>query len=185
MGKRILRALLVATLLTKLVLATPSDLTCEGFHEQKLEDCRYILASDLNYEEKSNLLSILESESYEKKLVKVPETRIGLSIETNQRAYNVGDVIEVEIFPKDITASVTYGDSTKFVKSKTTFIAKEEYNRVVATYKGEEDDQVITILGTQRLLLAWNIFVFFMFNYFTYSVLTKSSLVGKWLSAVS
>ena len=52
MEKRILLwILLVATILMKTVLATPSaPLTCEAFSEQKLEDCNYILASDLSNE---------------------------------------------------------------------------------------------------------------------------------------
>jgi len=179
--------LLVATLLIKIALAIPlvSSLTCEGFTEQKLEDCQYILASDLAEDEKTDLLTLLASESYEEEIVKAPISNVGLKIETDQRAYNVGETIEVHIFPKDIVVSVTYGDTTKFVKDKTSFTAKEEYNRITAKYKEENDDKVVTITGTQRLLLAWNIFVFFMFNYFTYSVLTKSSWVAKWLSAVS
>ena len=182
-----LKILLVATLLIRIALAIPSvsSLTCEGFTEQKLEDCHYILDSSFSKEEKTNLLDILASESYEEEIVKAPISNVGLKIETDQRAYNVGETIEVTIFPKDIVVSITYGDITKFVKNKTSFTAKEEYNRIIAKYGGENDDKVVTIIGTQRLLLAWNIFVFFMFNYFTYSVLTKSSWVAKWLSAVS
>ncbi|MBI2449612.1 hypothetical protein HYV49_04925 [Candidatus Pacearchaeota archaeon] len=126
-----LRIWAVVTLI-RIVLALPFaagehelELNCDNVLKEKLDDCKYILNSDFNEEEKQDLIDILNSQSY--------------SYEYNWEA--------VEEIPQSET-------------------------------KTQEIDN-------DTILFAWDVAVLIFFNYFVYSVLTKSSFFEKWLNVVS
>jgi len=100
-------------------------LSCDSFTKEKLEDCEYILDSDLSDETKEDLLEILEEDSY---------------------SYDKSKLLEFE----------------------------EIENSKIDLRK----------LDNSRIILAWNITLFALINYFAFSVLTKSSFSIKWLNAV-
>jgi len=184
----LLRLLLVMTFVLKIVLATTlvSSLSCEDFKGQKLEDCNYILDSDLSDNEKEELIYILEKQSYD--IPEIPQNQdislVGLRITTDKQSYKIDETINVEIFPKDTLVAITYGDITKFVKDKIFFKATEA-NRILAKYQGEKYERVITIIKIDRFIFAWKVFLLCLINYFVFSFLTKSRWVKKWLNVDS
>ncbi len=183
----LLRLLLVMTFVFKIILATTlvSSLSCEDFKGQKLEDCNYILASDINNSEKEDLIKLLRTQNYEEvQFFQNQDTFVGLRLTTDKRSYKIDETIKVEIFPKDILVAITYGDITKFAKDKTSFKATES-NRILAEYQGEKYERVITIIKIDRFLLAWKVFLLCLINYFVFSFLNKSEWVKKWLNVDS
>ena len=185
MKKEFLQALLVATFLVKVVLAIPfvSGIECDQFSRQKLEDCKYILKSDFSDIEKEELLNILDEQSYDNEIIQQKSNEhIGLVIRTDKQTYKIDETIEVDIFPKNILVSVTYGDITKFAKDKTSFKAKADTNRIIVEYQNERYERIFTLINQDKIILAWKIILLFLINYSVFSFLTKSSEVSKWLN---
>ena len=56
----------------------------------------------------------------------------------------------------------------------------EEEWSIIVEYQGEGYSGTINEIETERLILAWKIFLFGAFNYFVFSVLTKSSFASRW-----
>ncbi len=191
--KTALRVLIVATVLFKAFALLPLasaelNVTCENysFTEQKQDDCNYILDSnELTDDEKLDLLNSIDQGSYAYEINPIqPVQTSGLNIQTDYLAYKLGDTIKIELFPKDVLIRVTYGDTTKFVKDETTFTALDGIASIKADYQGETFIRDINVRD-DPIFLAWRILIFAFFNYFTFSSLTKSSFIAKWLTAVS
>ena len=130
MQKKIWLRIWVVVTLIRIVFALPlvageheiEKLSCNNILGEKLNDCKYILDSNFNEEEKRELLDVLNSQSY--------------SYENNWQPVEEIPQSEIEIHKID----------------------------------------------NDTLRLAWNIIVLIFFNYFVFSVLTKSSFFAKWLN---
>ena len=163
--------------------ASDSFLTCEDFEKDKREDCEFVVGEKLNEDDEQAILSALLEDEDESKWETPEFNDIGLRTLTNKRTYKVGDTIEVEIFPKNIFVSLTYGSETINVRDKASFVADYSYNKIKAQYGNEGYTRIINVVETDRLILAGKIFFVGLFNYFMFS-LTKSAFIVKWLGAV-
>ncbi len=94
-------------------------------------------------------------------------------IKTDKLKYNRGEEINVNIFPKNISVKISYGDQSKIAKESTKFTAQSYENRIVAEYNGVTSEKIIYIKNKERLMIIWNIIIFIFLNYFLYILLGR------------
>ena len=75
------------------------------------------------------------------------------------------------------------GEKTELLDALNTQSYNYEYNWQSAEEIPQSKIEIHEI-DNETLLLAWDIIVLIFFNYFVFSVLTKSSFFAKWLNAV-
>jgi len=176
-------AILLLAQLVPLVTASHYE-DCEDFSEEKQEDCEYIIDLDLDEEYEQEFLDLLLDNSDNEYEWETPEfNEIGLRLLTDKFTYKAGDTIKVEIFPKNTIVTLDYAGKTTQGVNAADLIAYSQYNKVKVRYGEETYEKLISVVETNRLILAWRIFIFGLFNYFALS-LTKYSVIIKWLRAV-
>jgi len=96
-------------------------------------------------------------------------------IKTNKLKYDKGEEIKVNIFPRDVSVQISYGDEVKTAKGSVKFIADYYENRIIAEYNGLRAEKIVYIINHERLWIIWSLIVFTFLNYFLYAVLKKLS----------
>jgi hypothetical protein len=148
-----------------------------------------LVAKDYNQEIISNLFSgnnlltvknakncKLEAFDFFSVLEKDCETNyedLNLSIKTDKFKYIFGDKINIKIYPNNLPVNLTYGDSSKISTGKSSFVAKQYENRIVAEYNGIIYEKIIHVVDNSKLLLLWKLLIFVLLNYFIYKLLKK------------
>jgi len=100
-------------------------------------------------------------------------SKINLTIKTNQTFYELGNKINVTILPKDIYVNLTYANISYFVKNEVLLNTNQEYNKITAFYNGESTQKIIFIYDNSRILLVWKLTLFFLALVLIYKILNK------------
>lgn len=92
-------------------------------------------------------------------------------IKTDRLKYGFNEKIKVDIYPKNVTALLKYGNEEKEATGSATFNAKFFQNKITAYYKGHSSEKVIFISNKERFLIVWNLIIFAILNYLFYKVI--------------
>ena len=98
---------------------------------------------------------------------------IDFHIKTDKLNYNPDEIINLEIYPSNVTAKIAYGDEFKEAVNTTTFIAKPLKNKITAYYRHLQAESIIYIADKDRFALLYNLSVFGLLNYFLYELARK------------
>ena len=98
---------------------------------------------------------------------------INFFIKTDKLKYDSDEQIKVKIFPTNISAKIDYGEVSKIANEKTTFLAKEGENRIIAGYNGIVTEKIIYITNKSRIVLLRNLLIFGILNLIFYIILKK------------
>jgi len=100
------------------------------------------------------------------------QTNENFYIKTDKLRYKPDEIIQVNIYPDNILALVTYGNETKQAINTTTFKAKPLQNKITAEYKTQISEKIIFI-SNNKIKILWNLFILGCLNYFLYVILRK------------
>ena len=98
---------------------------------------------------------------------------ISFFIKTDKLKYDLGEEIQVNVFPNNISVKLSYGKNSKIAKKVTTFIAERYENRIIAEYNGLVAEKIIYITNKKRLMILWNLVVFALLNFIFYILFKK------------
>jgi len=94
-------------------------------------------------------------------------------IKTNKLTYYPEDLIDIQIYPKDILVNLSYGNQSKLVKSSANFKADLAFNKITANYKNLHAEKVIFVKDKGKLNTIFNFSLFGFLNYAFYIALRK------------
>jgi hypothetical protein len=100
-------------------------------------------------------------------------SKINLSIQTNQTYYNLGDKINVSILPKNVYVNLSYANKTYYVKNNILLEANQNYNKIFAYYNEEYSQKIIYVYDSSRFSLIWKIFLTCIALVFIYKLIKK------------
>lgn len=100
-------------------------------------------------------------------------SRINLSIKTDQLYYHIGDKVNVSIYPKEIYVNLTYANKSYSVKNSVFLEAEKEYNKIYANYNGEYSQKIIYVYDNSRILFIWKFFLVCVILILVYKIIKK------------
>lgn len=103
---------------------------------------------------------------------KINQTNENFYIKTDKLKYKPDETINVNIYPKNISVLVTYGNETKQAINSITFKAEPLHNKIIAEYKTQKSEKIIFI-SDNKIKVLWNLFVLVFLNCFLYFILKK------------
>jgi len=105
-----------------------------------------------------------------------------ISIKTDKRSYFVNETINVTLVPDDLIFNLTYGNISILVQDEVSFLANPSYNRISASYQEETAESLISVTKKDKLVLASQIILFYLFNHLLFSYFTRSEWLLRWLN---
>ena len=105
-----------------------------------------------------------------------------ISLKTDKMHYFVNDTIFVNIEPKNLLVNVTYGNTSIITQDSTSFIATSLYNTVTANYHEETVESLFSVTKKDRLVLASQIFLFYLINHVLVAFMTRTPWISRWLT---
>jgi len=100
-------------------------------------------------------------------------SKINLTIKTNQTYYVSGSKINVTILPEDLYVNLTYANVSYFARKSILLDTKQKYNKITAIYNGESTQKIIFIYDNSRILLVWKLTLFYLVLFLIYKILNK------------
>jgi len=85
------------------------------------------------------------------------DTKVNLSIQTNQTFYKLKNKILVNVHPNNIYVNLTYGNFSTLARSSITLDSKLEFNKIRAEYNGETAEKIIYVYDTSRFILIYRL----------------------------
>jgi len=92
----------------------------------------------------------------------------GFYIDTNKLNYDMGETIFVDIYPKDSWVRIEYAKDSFYAKGKAELIAKEDYNRITASYEDDITNRVINVIDSKTKGFAIELFSICFVGYILY-----------------
>ena len=105
-----------------------------------------------------------------------------ISIKTDKRSYFVNETINVTLIPDNLIFNLTYGNTYILAQGNFSLLANPIYNRIVASYQEETAESLISVTKKDKLVLASQIIIFYLFNHLLFSYLTRSEWLLRWLN---
>jgi hypothetical protein len=100
-------------------------------------------------------------------------TKINLSIQTNQTYYKKGDKINVSILPKNVYVNLSYANQTYYVKNNILLNTDTDYNKIFAYYNEEYSQKIIYVYDGSRFSLIWKLFITCIALFLIYKLIKK------------
>jgi len=98
---------------------------------------------------------------------------LNLKINTNKLSYNNGEVIQINVEPKDETVKLIYGNQVIEAVNNAQFISNVNYNKIIAEYNNKKYEKVIYVNDKDN----WNVIVrlplFSLFAFLVYDYSKK------------
>lgn len=102
----------------------------------------------------------------------INQTNENFYIKTDKLKYKPNETIQVNIYPNNILALITYNNETKKAVNSTNFKAELLKNKITAKYKTQTSEKIIFI-SDNKIKTLWNFFMLGFLNYFLYVILKK------------
>ena len=94
-------------------------------------------------------------------------------ITTNKLTYSPNETINIQIFPKNITVLLKYGNYTKEANGTSSFIANISENKISADYNGLYAQKIIFVSNGNRILFLSRLTFLAILIFMIYSYLSK------------
>jgi hypothetical protein len=95
------------------------------------------------------------------------------NISADKFYYSDNQTIKIDIFPKNISLNITYGDQNKYAIGNTVLVAQYPSNKITAYYEDKKYEKLIFVYDKSKILLLWESFLFFLLVYLFYKILNK------------
>ena len=105
-----------------------------------------------------------------------------ISIKTDKRSYFVNEIINVTLIPDNLIFNLTYGNTSILAQGNFSLLANPLYNRISASYQEETAESLISVTKKEKLVLASQIILFYLFHHLLFSYLTRSEWLLRWLN---
>ncbi len=95
------------------------------------------------------------------------------NISVDKFYYSDNQTIKVYISPSDISLLLEYGNESKNAANITYFTAEYPINKITAYFDGRKYEKIIFVYDKSKVLLLWELIMFFLLVYFAYKILNK------------